>query len=163
MNTLVRWLKFNLVGAVGMVVQLGALALFNRLWVGHYLYASAAAVELTLLHNFMWHLHYTWKDRSDRSATPGRLLRFHLSNGLVSMLGNLALMRVLVQDAHAPLLIANCIAILCCSLVNFCLGNEWVFAKEQSQFQLSAADEGHGCRHDVHELNIGVQGQGGDV
>ena len=27
-----------------------------------------------------------------------------------------------------PVLAANGIAILCCSLVNFCLGNEWVFA-----------------------------------
>jgi hypothetical protein len=30
MNTLIRWGKFNLVGAMGMVVQLAALALFNR-------------------------------------------------------------------------------------------------------------------------------------
>ncbi len=163
MKTFIRWLKFNLVGALGMVVQLGALALFNRLWVGHYLYASAAAVELTLLHNFVWHLNYTWKDRSDSSAKIGRLLRFHLSNGLVSALGNLALMRVLVQDAHVPLLISNSIAILCCSLVNFCLGNEWVFANGHRRFHLSATDERHGSRHDVHELNIGVQGQGGDV
>jgi len=44
------------------------------------------------------------------------------------MLGNLALMRLLVQEAHMPLLAANSIAILCCSIVNFCLGNEWVFA-----------------------------------
>ena len=163
MSTVIRWLKFNLVGAAGMAVQLGLLALFNELWVGHYLCASAAAVELTLLHNFVWHLHYTWKDRSDGSAKLGRLLRFHLSNGMVSMLGNLALMRLLVQGAHIPLLISSCIAILCCSLLNFCLGNEWVFAVGHPSFDLSATDEGHRCRHDVHELNIGVQGQGGDV
>ena len=158
MNTFIRWFKFNLVGAIGMVVQLAALALLNRWWAGHYLYASAAAVELTLLHNFVWHLHYTWKDRSDRSALLGRLLRFHLSNGLVSMLGNLALMRVLVRDAHLPVLVANTIAILCCSIVNFYLGNEWVFAVGRSRFWLAAADEGHGCRHNIHELDIGVQG-----
>ena len=123
MKTFIRWCKFNLVGAVGMVLQLAALALFNRLAAGHYLYASAAAVELTLLHNFVWHLHYTWRDRRDNSALLTQLMRFHLSNGLVSMLGNLVLMRVLIQGAHIPLLISNCIAILCCSLVNFCLGN----------------------------------------
>ena len=163
MNTFIRWLKFNLVGAVGMVVQLGALALLNRWWVGHYLYAAAAAVEITLLHNFVWHLRYTWKDRGDGSAILGRLLRFHLLNGLVSMLGNLALMRVLVQAAQVPLLISSIIAILCCSIVNFCLGNEWVFAAGPPRFRLSTANEGHGGRHDVHELNIGVQGQRCDV
>ena len=44
------------------------------------------------------------------------------------MLGNLALMRILVHGAHLPLLAANSIAILCCSVVNFCLGNNWAFA-----------------------------------
>lgn len=128
MNTFIRWGKFNLVGAMGMVVQLTALALLNRWAPGHYLYASAAAVELTLLHNFVWHLHYTWHDRRDDSALLTQFVRFHLSNGLVSLLGNLALMRLLVQEAHLPVLISNCIAILCCSIVNFCLGNDWVFA-----------------------------------
>jgi putative flippase GtrA len=44
------------------------------------------------------------------------------------MLGNLALMRILVNEAHLPLLAANAIAILCCSIINFCLGNNWAFA-----------------------------------
>jgi len=30
MNTFIRWWKFNLVGAMGMVLQLVALALINR-------------------------------------------------------------------------------------------------------------------------------------
>lgn len=128
MNTVIRWGKFNLVGAVGMVVQLAVLDVLNRCVPGHYLLASAAAIEITLLHNFVWHLHYTWRDRRDNSALMTQLLRFHLSNGLVSMLGNLALMRVLVQQAHMPVLIANAIAILCCSIVNFWLGDGWAFA-----------------------------------
>ena len=128
MSTLIRWGKFNLVGAMGMAVQLGALALLNRCAAGHYLLASAAALELTLMHNFVWHLRYTWPDRRAPSALLGQLIRFHLSNGLVSMLGNLALMRLLVDEARIPVLASNCIAILCCSIVNFCLGNNWAFA-----------------------------------
>ena len=128
MSTFIRWSKFNLVGAVGMVVQLAALALFNRCVPGHYLLTSAAALELTLLHNFVAHLHYTWSDRRHNSAVLAQLVRFHLSNGLVSMLGNLALMRLLVGVAHTPLLAANAIAILGCSILNFCLGNNWAFA-----------------------------------
>jgi len=129
MNPILRWGKFNLVGAIGMGVQLAALALLNRVAPGHYLLATAAAIEITLLHNFTWHLHYTWRDRRDRSSMPAKLLRFHLSNGAVSMVGNLALMRILVQQAHLPLLAANCIAILGCSVANFLLGNQWAFAE----------------------------------
>lgn len=110
-----------------MVLQLAALALFDKWAEGHYLYASAAAVELTLLHNFVWHVHYTWRDRRDDSALLSQFVRFHLSNGLVSMLGNLALMRILVQEGRLPLLASNGIAILCCSIINFCLGNVWAF------------------------------------
>jgi len=127
MNSLARWGKFNLVGAVGMVVQLAVLAIVNRLVPGHYLCASAVAVELTLLHNFALHVHFTWRDRRDPTALAGRLVRFHLANGLVSIIGNLVLMRLLVHDAHVPVLAANTIAILCCSLLNFRLGDCWAF------------------------------------
>lgn len=127
MNTLIRWGKFNGVGAMGMVLQLTALAVFERCAPGHYLVASAAAVELAILHNFVWHLHYTWRDRLDDSAPLIRLVRFHLSNGLVSMVGNLVILRFLVEEARMPILIADGIAILLCSLINFRLGDRWVF------------------------------------
>jgi len=127
MNTIVRWGKFNLVGAMGVVVQLGALAALGRLAAGHYLLATAAAIELTLLHNFTWHLHFTWRDRREESTVPAQFVRFQLSNGLISMLGNLVLMRVLVQGAQLPLLVANVIAILCCSVANFRMGDRWAF------------------------------------
>jgi putative flippase GtrA len=127
-DIIVRWGKFNLVGVVGMAVQLGALALISRLAPGHYLLATAAAIEITLLHNFVWHLHYTWRDRRCRSALRNQLIRFHLSNGLVSMVGNLALMPLLVESARIPVVAANAIAILCCSTVNFRLGHNWAFA-----------------------------------
>jgi len=132
MNPFIRWGKFSLVGAMGMVVQLSALALFNRLAPGHYLVATAAAIEVTLLHNFVWHLHYTWRDRRDGSAVLGQLVRFQLSNGAVSMLGNLVLMRVLVHGAHVPVVVSNGIAILCCSVINFGLGNCWAFAVKEA-------------------------------
>jgi putative flippase GtrA len=132
MNPLIRWGKFNLVGAMGVVVQLTTLAILNRLVPGHYLYASAATVELTLLHNFIWHLRFTWRDRRDNTRLS-QLTRFHLSNGLVSILGNLLLMRILVHEAHIPVIASNGIAILCCSIINFYLGNTWAFKAGHSQ------------------------------
>jgi putative flippase GtrA len=148
-NPFVRWLRFNLVGAIGMGVQLLALAVLNRATNGRYLLATAAALEITLLHNFAWHVFYTWRDRhvprglkylrenSDQvirlrsgaasMALLGPLARFHLTNGLASLLGNLALMRLLVEGAHLPVLAANGIAILCCSILNFLLADRWAF------------------------------------
>jgi len=132
MKMLSRWGRFNLVGAMGMGVQLTVLSLLNRWIAEHYLFSSAVAVEFALLHNFAWHLRYTWSDRRDGSSCLAQLVRFHLSNGLVSMLGNLVLMRQLVHGAHLPPLVANIIAVLCCSLANFCLGNSWAFSAEEA-------------------------------
>ena len=125
MSRMVRWCRFNAVGAMGVVVQLATLALIGRS--GHTLVATAIAVELALIHNFVWHLHCTWRDRRGASSLAAQLLRFHLANGLVSMLGNLALMQLLVRSTHLPVLAANAIAILVCSCVNFLLGDDWVF------------------------------------
>jgi putative flippase GtrA len=138
-RSLIRWGKFNLVGVIGMGVQLGALAIFNRIAPGHYLYASSAAIELTLVHNFVWHLHYTWRDRRRESTMLAQLWRFHLSNGMVSMVGNLALMRLLVQQARMPVIAANAVAILCCSIVNFFLGDRWSFAAKATGIEAAHA------------------------
>lgn len=132
MSLLARWGKFNLVGMIGAAVQLGSLALINRAIPHHYLCATAAALELTLLHNFVWHLQYTWRDRRNRSALAAQLVRFHLSNGLVSFVGNLALVRLLTGEMHVPVVAANAVAILACSIVNFCLSHCWAFAAPAS-------------------------------
>ena len=128
MKSLVRWLRFNLVGAIGMALQLAILSLLNRAMPGHYLRVTFAAIEVTLLHNFIWHWNYTWRDRNSTSFLRP-LLRFHLSNGLVSFAGNLGLMWLLVHGARLPIIPADAIAIACCSIVNFYLGDSWVFAR----------------------------------
>ena len=124
-----RWLKFNLVGAIGIAVQLGALALL-RVWM-NYLVATAAAVEIAVLHNFVWHERFTWKDRpGGRRERLLRLLRFHLGNGTVSILGNIGLMWFLVGRLHMKqLIVANSIAIAICAFLNFALGEWFVFRR----------------------------------
>lgn len=128
MSLFARWCRFNAVGAIGMALQLAALAVLNRWMGGHYLAATVAAVELTLIHNFLWHLRYTWRDRRHHAAVTTQLAKFHLSNGAVSLVGNVLLMRLLVSGARLPVLVANSIAVLVCSLANFGLGHTWAFA-----------------------------------
>ena len=125
-----RWLKFNAVGGLGVCLQLSALAVLVGGLGVNYMVATGIAVELTVVHNFLWHEYFTWGDRT-RSAGGGvcrRLLTFNASNGLVSLAGNLLLMRLLVGVAEVPYVMANGIAILSCSLVNFLLAELMVFA-----------------------------------
>lgn len=128
---LLRWLKFNAVGAAGVVVQLAALAaLAGGFGIG-YLPATVLAVEAAVLHNFFWHERWTWGDRTQgrRRMGPvlGRLLRFNLSTGLVSILANLVLMRLLVGRLGLHYLPSNMLAIAAGSLVNFLVSHLFVF------------------------------------
>jgi len=133
MNTFKRWAKFNAVGILGMAVQLGLLAILNHAWPGHYLITTAVALELTLLHNITWHRRYTWRDRRHQTTWPQQALRFHISNGLTSLVGNLLLMRLLVHTAHVPVVAANAIAIIVCSTANFYLSNHWAFFQPKAK------------------------------
>jgi putative flippase GtrA len=125
---LVRWCKFNLVGGIGIVVQIVALYFLKSLLHLNYLAATAMAVEIAVIHNFFWHQNFTWPDREGRKhGSTARFLRFNLTNGAVSILGNLVLMKLMVGEAHMHYLLANAIAIAVCSLVNFSLSDRWVF------------------------------------
>ena len=128
-----RWLKFNFVGALGIAVQMGSFAV---LWSGlhvQFMIATALAVETAVLHNFVWHERFTWKDRTRQVSRPRdvamRLFRFHAGNGAVSILGNVALMRVLVGGLHLNPYVASGISIAICSLLNFAASEWFVFRK----------------------------------
>lgn len=132
-SVVIRWLKFNAVGGIGILVQLAALLLCKSgLHLG-YLPATALAVEVAVIHNFLWHERYTWKDRVSPSwgMSLPRLLRFNLTTGIVSILGNLALMKLLVGLEKMNYLAANGVAIAICSLANFLIGEQWVFDRKQ--------------------------------
>ncbi len=132
-ETGLRWLKFNAVGVIGIVVQTGALALLAGVARMNYLAATALAVEAAVLHNFIWHERYTWRDRT--AAAGGgvwrRLLAFHLTNGLVSIGGNLLLMRLFVGTLRMHYLAGNLLAIAVCSLANFAASHWLVFGRKE--------------------------------
>jgi putative flippase GtrA len=92
----------------------------------NYLPATALAVEMAVLHNYVWHTRWTWRDHG-RRGRPGSLWRFQISNGLISLVSNLALMRLLTGWAEIPAVPANILAIACTSLVNFWISERWVF------------------------------------
>ena len=123
------WLKFNAVGIIGVGVQLAALAILRTGLGVDYLVATFLAVEAAVLHNFIWHERWTWVERTRQEAggVIGRLFRFHLANGLISIAGNLVLMWLLVSRLHLHYFIANLIAIGTCSIVNFFASDRLVF------------------------------------
>ena len=125
-----HWVKFNLVGLLGFALQTGALFFLTRTAPYlSYLAATAVAVELAVLNNFIWHQRWTWRDRP--SLTTGetlcRLAKFNVTNGMVSLLGNLILMSLLVGRLGLPIVGANVVTVVACSLLSFVLADRVAF------------------------------------
>lgn len=126
---LARLGKFNLVGLMGAALQLFLLSVLTRFLHMSAVAATAVAVEVVVLHNFLWHEAFTWRDRhaADMRERIIRLGRFHVGNGLVSLVGNTTLTYYCVQRLKAPVLLSAPAAILFCSLINFYLADRWIY------------------------------------
>ena len=127
-----RWLKFNLVGGIGIVVQLLILIALKTGLGLNYLVATALAVEGAVVHNFLWHERFTWIDRAScdlRKTSWPRFLKFNLTTGVLSIAGNLLLMKMLAGLGNMNYLAANGITIVACSVLNFLVSDTYVFAE----------------------------------
>jgi dolichol-phosphate mannosyltransferase len=127
---MIHFIRFNVVGVLGFALQSAALfVLTHSAYPVGYLVATAAAVELAVLNNFVWHQRWTWKDRPSASTgeTLRRLAKFNLTNGAVSITGNLVLMSILVGRLGLPIAGANLASVAACSICNFFLADRIAF------------------------------------
>lgn len=119
--------KFAFVGALGVLVNLSLLLLLSATAGFPRGLAWFLAVEAAVLHNFIWHQTFTWRDR--RGAGAGPWLRaaatFHLSvAGTVAVNGAIF---GLLSIAGTPLLLAGAAGIGSATALNFIAGDVWVF------------------------------------
>jgi putative flippase GtrA len=126
---MLHWFKFNAVGALGILVQLGTLSFLAAEMHVNYLPATAVSVEAAILHNFLWHERFTWKDRTqiDSRGSLARLLKFNLTTGVISIAGNVLLMRVFAGGIGLHYFVANLLTIASCSITNFFISDRIVF------------------------------------
>ena len=134
-RTLERWARFNVVGIAGTAVQLLALWFLAHALRMQTVAATAAAVEVALLHNFGWHEAWTWRGCAVERRWR-RLLQFHLTSGIVSIASNTVLTWAFLRQPGWHLLTANLAAIVVTSGLNFVLANALVF---------EGVDHGHGA------------------
>lgn len=127
-----RWLKFNLVGAIGFGVQMAAFAMLFGVGHANKLWATGLAVETAVLHNFVWHERFTWQHlpRGASGDVLARLLRFHAGNGLVSIAGNVILVKLFADLLHMNAYLSNVLAVAICAVANFAISERFVFRRQ---------------------------------
>ena len=127
---LARWTAFNGVGAIGVAVQLATLAFLVHGLAMPVIPATVLAVEVAVVHNFLWHNYWTWRDRPAGSVrtTMTRFVRFQLLNGVISLAGNVAITSMLASWLGIDVVVASAAAIAVCSTLNFAASELLVFA-----------------------------------
>ena len=127
---------FNVVGLGGFVVQISAIALLTRHLGWPAFAATAVALELAALQNFLAHSRWTWRDRPVPSRVEGpapsarswlrRYWRYQVAK-TASLVANLAITALLIH-AGLPPEVANTAAVLACAIPNFLVSERFVFS-----------------------------------
>jgi putative flippase GtrA len=125
-----RWLRFQVVGAAGTCVQLGSLFILRECLTVSVLLAAAIAVEISILHNFCWHRHWTWAHADARLRSKPvlwQLCEYNLTCCLVSMSSTVFLTYLFLRAFGVHYLLANLMAIAAVGVVNFLTGELFIF------------------------------------
>jgi putative flippase GtrA len=122
-----RFVTFNGVGALGVGIQLATVHALLAWTPAGPVAATAMGVTAAVVHNFVWHRVWTWRDRSGEVSAGAAFARFVLANGAISLAGNVLIVGVLVR--HTPMggVTANALAIAACGIVNYLVSDRLVF------------------------------------
>ncbi len=101
----VRFQKFLLVGAGGLAINVGGLALFKEWFHIQYVLAGLIAIELSLFFTFALNERWTWRDRRSGSIWA-RGGKYQAVNG-VGMGLNLLVLFLLTQYAGLHYMVSN--------------------------------------------------------
>lgn len=127
-----RLLKFGIVGATGVAVNMGSLYLLADFVRIPYFAGSPIAIELSILSNFWLNVVWTWKDRSETGGLWTKIWRYHVGAGLTAILGNYLILVGLTELCGVNYLISNLIGIGVGTLSNFIVNDIWTFKDRSS-------------------------------
>ncbi len=126
-----RWLKFNFVGGLGIAVQLAWLArLVSDLQVAPAGHGDRGRDRDPAQFRVARALHRKGRTGGEHGRVVrggGAAVALSRGNGVISLAGNLVLMRPFVGTLHVKYLLANMIAIALCSLLNSAASEWFVF------------------------------------
>ncbi len=123
-----RFIKFGVIGASGIVVNTAALWLFHRQLGLALFMASPLAIALAIFNNFSWNDRFTWSEnRHQRKYSYGhRLWKYYVSASLGGLI-NYVILLMLTELFGMNYLISNLLGIWAGMVSNFLLSEFWVF------------------------------------
>lgn len=125
-----RFIKFNLVGLTGVIVNEGLLVFLASAGI-YYVYASALAIEVSIISNFILNDLWTFRDRRHGHAAT-RLLKF---NGLmlIGLVVNLFILYAGTAFFGVNYAISNLVGIAAAFLVRYWLSVKYAWIKKEEK------------------------------
>ncbi|MBD3169561.1 MAG: hypothetical protein GF307_08765 [candidate division Zixibacteria bacterium] len=125
----VRFIKFSIVGGSGVLVNMGMLYILTE-WIGiHYVISAVAAIELSIIVNFLLNDIWTWGDRKDLTGSRffTRMLKYNISAAAAAFTGNFITLIVLTELFGVYYIFSNLAGIAVGVLINFFLNDRWTY------------------------------------
>lgn len=132
--------KFVLVGGSGVFVNLGLYIAFSRGLSLPLELASALAIELSIMSNFMLNNSFTFSRRAPVNGLRKRFLRFHLVAGAAGLV-NFSVLLLLAKGWGWWDILANLMGIACATVVNYVLNSRWTWKELASAEALGHEDQ----------------------
>lgn len=132
-----EFLRFLLVGASGIVVNLGLYYLLTRLFSVNLEIAAPIAIECSIISNFILNNIYTFRARDSRNSLRRRFLYFHVAAGIAGVV-NYSIFLLLVNGVGMYDMLANCVGIAAGTMVNYVMNSRitWVGKKKDGSFSI---------------------------
>ncbi|MCX6742269.1 MAG: glycosyltransferase family 2 protein [Candidatus Pacearchaeota archaeon] len=123
-RSIIRFLKFLIVGASGIIVNEGLLYILTEKGHLHYLLSGIISIEISILSNFFLNDAWTFRDKRD-GYFFNRLMKFNFARALTLII-NLGISWSFTLFG-LNYLIANLIGIAVATLLAYSLSNSWVW------------------------------------
>ena len=125
-----QFVKFNLVGLSGVLVNEGVLLLFVSAGM-YYLYASVVAIELSIISNFLLNDYWTFRERRHGHIAV-RMLKFNALM-IVGLLVNLLILYAGTELAGINYAVSNLVGIAGAFVVRYWLSVKYAWIKKEEQ------------------------------
>ncbi|MFQ6673462.1 MAG: GtrA family protein [Fidelibacterota bacterium] len=128
-----RILKFQVIAWGGTVVNLASLWILHGILEIPLIVAGACAIELAIVHNFIWHYFFTWRDRVGQSPTDffSRLIQYNVVTASIDFLVNLSVLWTLTHYFGIHYLLADMAGMLGGPVIKF-LANEFLIFRRRT-------------------------------
>jgi len=129
-----RFISFTFVGISGIIVNSAILYYAKEYLEVPISIASLLAIQIAILNNFFWNRRFTWVDRqmTGLKAIRTGLLRFTLVSWIAGGL-NWVILMILHHAVGLHYMVANLVAILVASILNYLLNDLWTFRQSGNE------------------------------